>query len=105
VESQITDCLLTLAGVHLSDADFSLILSQNMRTLLNMVPNNIDLSLKTYLNDSNLLQPLEMLGGQSMCDLLIAQPDVLEEKLQAISETEIERLSLLELWISDFSEE
>ena len=46
-----------------------------------------------------------MLDGQSMCDLLIAQPDVLEEKLQAISETEIERLSLLELWISDFSEE
>ena len=82
-----------------------MILSQNIRTILNLVPNSIEVNLSSSINNANFLQPLEILDGQSICDLKLTSPLEMEESLQNIAEAERDRMSLLEIWLSDFTEE
>lgn len=52
-------------------ADVSTLFNSMQRILLNMITFRLDYALMYEYNNSNFLQPVELLGGQSLCDLVL----------------------------------
>jgi len=69
-----------------------------------MIPNKLDDILINEINHSNFLQPLELLGGQSLCDIKLNDPVYLSEALNNLLTTERISLSLFEEFIVDLTD-
>lgn len=70
-----------------------------------MIPTRLDHILYLDLNDSNFLQPLEILSGQCTCDLVLKMPFVVNESLKKLKTETRERLSMLEEFLKDYDED
>ena len=72
---------------------------------MNMVPFILDQSLMKDMNESNFLQPIEILDSQSFCDISLPFHDILADILKRIYTTETEKYGILEHFIQELSEE
>ena len=66
------------------------ILEQSVRTLMNMVPHNMDVFRRVLNNTDHIkfdfFQPLENLRGQSMANFCIRHPDVITREIEALED-------------------
>jgi hypothetical protein len=72
-----------------NEADHTMLLKYQIRYLMNMVPFMLDQYLMFDLNYSNFLQPLELLNGQSCCDIMLHDPAYLQKTLKQVLTEEI----------------
>ena len=60
------------------------VMHQVMKTILCMVPfDRFQFpSMEALMQNANILQPLECLGGQNICDFMLSSPDDISKRLQ-----------------------
>ena len=93
------------ARTEFQESDKSMLLKYQIRFLMNMVPFMLDHFLMRSFNFSNFLQPVELLDGQSLCDIMLEDPAYLQNKLKDAMTEERERYSLFEFFIKELDEE
>ena len=69
------------------------------RIMMNIITFRLDYALMYEYNSSNFLQPVELLGGQSLCDLMLEHQHDVGDGLSAIHDVTRERLSIMEQFL------
>jgi hypothetical protein len=93
------DCLLMQANLaevlncreEFTESDHSMLLKYQIRYLMNLVPFMLDHFVINDINFSNFLQPLEVLHGQSVCDIMLHDSAYLQDVLKKVSTDEREQ--------------
>lgn len=68
-----------------TESDHSMILKMQCRILMNMVPYWLDTLLVYDINESNFLQPLELLKTQSLLSIVLDDPGYVSDTLKALT--------------------
>jgi hypothetical protein len=107
------DCLLLQANLAevinfrpgFNESDHIMILKYQIRFLMNMVPFILDQAMFFELNESNFLQPNEMMDGKSICEIMLDDHNSISDNLKLMSITEREKKSLFEFFIQELNEQ
>lgn len=92
--TRLADVLICRREFNSSDA--STLFNSMQRVLMNIITFRLDYALMYEYNSSNFLQPVELLGGQSLCDLVLEHQHDVGDGLSAIQDQTRERLSIME---------
>lgn len=87
-----------------NESDHSMILKMQCRILMNMVPYWLDTLLVYDINESNFLQPLELLKTQSLLSIVLDDPGYVSDTLKALTQTNRDQPSIFEFFIKELNE-
>ena len=60
-----------------------LILDNQIRSMINMVPFDLDVDIGSSFNDFEFLQPMEHFYGHCFCDFFILRPNYMQQLVQS----------------------